>query len=206
MKITNPKVLRRYIILMAIATVGMFSIFAVVRQCTESPVGDFEVRQGDIFLGDGKYDEAIDRFNAALAVSPDHRGALIGRGIAFLQLEKYPEAKAEFTYLIKYLNRTLESDDPTGRAVMAAAYTNRGILNDRTGEYENALSDYIQALKIDEEVTEGPGIFDKVLYGIPSPATVRQRAVYLKKQLALPKDQRLLKVPELDEKQRMHKP
>ena len=34
-----------------------------------------QVRQGDILLGDGKFEDAIGRFEAALAVSPAHRGA-----------------------------------------------------------------------------------------------------------------------------------
>jgi hypothetical protein len=35
---------------------------------------------------------------------------------------------------------------------------------------------------------------------------VRDRAIYLKQQLALPPEKRLLRVPEIDEKQRMYKP
>lgn len=206
MTFASPRVLKRYVILMTVATVVMFSAWAVFRQYSLAPPGDFEVRQGDIFIGDGKYEEAIERFDAALEKTPNHRGALMGRGVSLLQLKKYTEAKAEFTYAIDFLKKNLEPDDPTGRAVLAAAYVNRGIIHDRTGGYEDALADYISALKIDEGVTEGPGVVDKIIYGTPRPATVRQRAVYLQKQLALPEGQRLLRVPELDAKQRMYKP
>ncbi len=155
---SNPKVLRRFVILMGVATFVMFTFWAVLKSYVKAPSGDYEVRQGDILLGDSKYDAAIERFNAALAVSPGHRGALMGRALVFLQTARHIEAEAEFTYLIKYLQGSLEPDDITGIAVYAAAHTNRGILYDRTGRYEKALADYIQALKIDEGAVDGPGL------------------------------------------------
>ena len=205
-KPVNPRVLRRFIILMGVTTFVMFTFWAVVRNYVQTPDGDYEVRQGDILLGDGDYDQALDRFNAALAVSPDHRGALIGRALTFLQAGRHVLAESEFTYLIDFLQKNLQSDDITGIAVYAAAYSNRGILYDRTGRYEEALADYIQALNIDEGAIDGPGIVDKVIYGTPRPATVRQRAIYLQQQLALPEDQRILRIPEMDAEQRMYKP
>jgi len=203
---SDPRVLRRFVILMGIATFVAFTFWAVLKNYVRTPSGDYEVRQGDILLGDGKYGAALERFTAALAVSPDHRGALMGRALVFLMSERYAEAEAEFTYLIEYLVKTLEPDDMTGTAVLAAAYGNRGILYDRTGRYEKALADYIQALKTDEGAIDGPGIVDKVIYGTPRPATVRLRAIYLTEQLALPADQRVLRIPEKDAEQRMYKP
>jgi len=203
--LTNPRVIRRFIIMMAVATFVMFTFWAVVKQYVQAPPGDYEVRQGDILLGDRKFDEALERFSAALAEAPNHRGALMGRAIAYLQTERYAEAEAEFTYLIDYLIENVDPDDPTGVAVLAGAYANRGIMYDRTGRYEKALQDYASALKIDEGAVEGPGIVDKIFYSV-RPATVRKRAVYLKQQLALPEEERLLRVEELDAEQRMHKP
>ena len=197
---------RRLIILMGVATFVMFSAWAVLNNYLQAPPGDFEVRQGDIMLGDKKYDEAIERFNAALEVSPDHRGALMGRALAYLQTDRFAEADADFTYLIDYLKKNLEADDITGYAVYAAAYANRGILYDRAGQYEKAFADYIQALRIDEGAVDGPGIVDRVLYGTPRPSTVRKRARYLHEQLALPPEKRVLRVPERDAEQRMYKP
>ncbi len=202
----DPKVLRRFIILLGVATFVMFSFWAVFRNYLEAPPGEFEVRQGDILLGDGKYGKALERFNAALGMSPDHRGALMGRALVFLQSERNAEAEAEFTYLIGYLRKNLKADDSTGAATLAAAYANRGILHDRVGRYEKALADYIEALKIDEGAVDGPSLIDKVIYGTPRPATVRQRAIYLSEQLALPEHERVLRIPERDAEQRMYKP
>lgn len=170
------------------------------------PPGDYEVRQGDILLPDGKYEAALERFEAALAVSPDHRGALMGKAIAHMQNDHPTEAEAAFTRLIEVLSRTLAADDPTGRGVLAGAYANRGILYDRLGRYEAALADYRQALSIDADAVDGPGLLDRILYGNARPATVRRRAAYLESQLTLPEDQRRMRMPELDARQRMHKP
>jgi tetratricopeptide (TPR) repeat protein len=172
----------------------------------DAPPGDYEVRQGDILLTDGKYDAAVKRFDAALVASPDHRGALMGKGIAYLQSDRPVEAEAIFTHLIGVLHRTLANDDATGRGVLSGAYANRGILYDRLGRYEAALADYSQSLAIDPGAVEGPGLLHRILYGNGYPATVRQRADYLRYQLTLPRSERLMRLPEVDARQRMHKP
>lgn len=202
----QPRVLRRFIIIMAAATFAMFTLWAVLREALVSPPGDYEVRQGDILLTDGKFDEAIERFEAALAVSPAHRGAMIGRAIALMQSDRFDEAEAAFTATIAFLSAHLAADDPTGRAVLAAAHANRGILYDRIGRHEAALADYRQSLSIDAGALDGPGLFHKIVYGEAQPSTIAKRAAYLDSQLALPPEERLLRVPEIDDRQRMHKP
>jgi tetratricopeptide (TPR) repeat protein len=202
----NPRVLRRFIVLAAAATFAMFTLWAVVREVVDAPPGDYEVRQGDILLGDGKFEDAIGRFEAALAVSPAHRGAMMGRAIALLQAGRIDEAEAAFSGLIAFLSGSLSPDDVTGTAVLAGAFANRGILRDRSGRYGEALLDYRQALSIDAGAVQGPGLFHKILYGNATPSTIAKRADYIERQMALPEDQRLLRVPELDARQRMHKP
>ena len=91
-------------------------------------------------------------------------------------------------------------------AVLAGAYANRGIVYDRQGDYEKALESYIEGLKVDEEAVSGPGVINKILYGLQKPSSVRDRARYIYEQLQLPEDQRLLSIPEIDAQQRMFKP
>jgi len=202
----NPAVLRRFIIIAGIATFVAFSAWTVAKMVLTEQPGDYYTRQGDIRLGEGKFDEALKSFDAALAEMPNHRGALMGRALVFMRSGKPRQADAELSQLIAFLEGSLKADDRTGRGVLAAAYANRGILHDRAGRYEKALGDYIAALKTDAGVLEGPNLFDKILYGTPKPSTVRDRAIYLKKQLALPPEKRLLRVPEIDAQQRMYKP
>ena len=182
----NPKVLRRFIVYLAVATFVLFTLWAVVKDIFVQPSGDYEVRQGDILLTDGKHDEALAAFDEALSKTPNHRGALMGRALVFMKSGRQTEALAELTHLIGYLQSSLKPDDATGWATMAAAYANRGILYDRMARYEKALTDYASALRIDEESVSGPGLVDKIIYGTPNPSTVRKRAEYLIEQLALP--------------------
>ena len=141
-----------------------------------------------------------------LLSSPDHRGAVMGRGLVFIQTERYQDAIAEFDHLIGYLEQNLEPDDSTGRGALAAAYANRGIVYDRLGQYETALASYVKALATDEESVAGPGVVHKILYESDDVSSVRKRAQYIYEQLQLPESERLMRVPEIDAKQRMHKP
>ncbi len=202
----NRRVLKRFIILCAIGTVVMFTVWTGTTVFLNEEPGDYYTREGDIRLGDKKYDEAIASFNKALEEQPNHRGAVMGRALAFIQMGKTREATAELTHLIKFLEKTLEPDDITGRGALAAAYANRGILKDRQEKYQAAFDDYVMALKTDQGVLDGPSLFDKILYGTSTPSTIRDRAVYIHEQLKLPPEKRLLKVPEIDDQQRMYKP
>lgn len=172
----------------------------------DGPPGDFETRQGDIELGAGDFQAALQRFDAALAVSPDHRGALMGRAIALMQTGRVADAEATFDALIARLSATTAADDRTGQGALAAAYANRGILRDRAGHYEEALADYRQALRVDLTAVAGPGLIDRVLHGEPRPSTVAKRAAYLERQLQLPAAERRLRLPEADDRQQMYKP
>ncbi len=200
----STQVLRRFVLFMALLTAAGFTFWAV-HGYLNRPMGDFQVNRGDIHLNTREWEDALEDFNLALEQQPDHRGALMGRALVFLNSGRDKEAEAELIYLIDYLNRTLEPDDPTGLGTLAAAHANLGILYDRQGRYEDAVAEYIKALEIDQGAVEGPDIFYKVLYEA-RPSTVRDRAIYILEQLKLPAAERLLSLPEKDELQRMHKP
>lgn len=190
------------IMLLVLVGVGVLSIAVGY---FDTPPGDYDVRKGDIHLSAGEWDEALEDFNAALEAQPDHRGALMGRAIVFLQTEQYEQAEAEFRYLIDYLEQTLEPDDTTGRGALAAAYANLGILYDRTGNYQAALDNYVKSLQVDSEAVEGPGIMYRIIHD-PHPSSVENRIRYLVEQFELPEDERVFTNPEIDAEQRMHKP
>ena len=202
---SNPQVTRRFITLMAAATFIMFSVWAVMKAYTQTPEGDYEVRQGDIFLGDERYADALERFEAALDVSPDHRGALMGRALAFMMDDKPDQAEQAFNYMINYLSKNLETDDSTGIGTLAAAYNNRAILRDRQCRHKEALADYIAALKTDEGAVEGPGIVNRILHR-PDPSTARKRADFLYTRIDKLKEGECLLKPEKDNEERVYKP
>lgn len=202
----NTKILQRFIAIVAVSTIAMFVFWDVIDDFVKREPGDYHTEVGDIRLKSGKYEDALKEFNLALKEQPNHRGALMGRALVFIQTKKYKDAIAELDYLIDFLNKTLKADDLTGHGTLAAAYANRGIVHDREGRYKRALEDYVSAIKTDEGAVDGPGLMHKILYGNSRPSTVRKRAQYIHKQLQLPPEKRLLRVPEIDDIQRMYKP
>ena len=191
---------------MAVLTFVMFTVWALIRSFINRPAGDYETETCDIRLKDEQYKKAIDAANIALEKSPNHRGAIMCKALVFISQKMYLEANKELSYLINFLEKTVEDDDLTGIGTLAAAYANRGIIKDRNENYEGALQDYIKALGIDHEAVAGPGLGTIILNYKFKSSSVKERALYLNEQLQLPEDERVLRIKELDEGQVMHKP
>lgn len=202
----NARVIRRFVVLMIVMVLVVVIGTDLIRGFMSRPPGDFNTERGTNQLSDGQFADALQHFDEALKEHHDHRGALMGRALVFVQTERYPEAIAEFTYLIDKMKQSLEPDDINGKGVLAGAYANRGIVHDRQGRHKKALDDYIRALKTDEGAVEGPGLVQKVLYASPRASSVRKRAQYLYEQFKKPPTERLMRVPEIDAKERMYKP
>ena len=202
----NTKVLRRFIINLAILTFVMFTVWALIRSFMNRPPGDYETEVCDMRLKDKLYDQALQAANTALEKSPDHRGAIMCKALVFISQKMYLEATEELNYLIIFLEKTVKDDDPTGIGTLAAAYANRGIIKDRKKDYQGALQDYLKALGIDHKAVAGPGLGTVILNYKFKSSSVKERALYLNEQLQLPESERVLKIQELDEGQVMHKP
>ena len=202
----NANVLKRFVIYMAILTFVMFTVWALIRSFMNRPPGDYETEVCDMRLKDKLYDKAIQAANTALEKTPNHRGAIMCKALVFISQKMYLEANKELNYLINFLEKNLEDDDPTGKGTLAAAYANRGIIKDRNKNYEGALKDYVKALGIDHEAVAGPGLVQLFLNYKFKSSSVKERALYLNEQLQLPEDERVLSIKELDEGQVMHKP
>ena len=202
----STKVLRRFIINMAILTFVMFTVWALVRSFMNRPPGDYETEVCDMRLKDKLYDQALQAANTALEKSPDHRGAIMCKALVFISQKMYLEATEELNYLINFLKKTVKDDDLTGVGTLAAAYANRGIIKDRKKDYQGALQDYLKALGIDHKAVAGPGLGTVILNFKFKSSSVKERALYLNEQLQLPESERVLKIQELDEGQVMHKP
>ncbi len=202
----NQRILKRFVIICGISTFVMFSVWMIIQAFTNRPKGDYETQLCDQRLKDKLWDQAIEQANIALKENPEHRGAMMCRALVYINKKNYEIAESELTTLINFLKRTLKDDDLTGKGTLAAAYANRGIINDRRSKFKEALEDYIKALETDHEAVAGPGLGHKIIYMINKPSSVRDRAQYIHEQLQLPPEKRLLKLPDADEEQRMHKP
>jgi len=202
----STKVLKRFVIYMAILTFVMFTVWGFIKSFMDRPPGDYETEVCDIRLKDKKYKEALEAANEALDKTPNHRGAMMCKALIFISEKKYVEANSILTNLIIFLEKNLEEDDRTGIGTLAAAYANRGIIKDRNKNYEGALKDYLKALGIDHDAVAGPGLGTIILNYKFKSSSVKERALYLNEQLQLPEDERVLSIEELDEGQVMHKP
>ena len=202
----NSRVLKRFIVYMAILTFVMFTVWALIKSFMNRPPGDYETEVCDIRLKDKLYDKAIQAANTALEKTPNHRGAIMCKALVFISQEMYLEANAELDYLISFLEKTVQDDDLTGIGTLAAAYANSVIIKDRNKNSEEALTDYVKALGIDHEALAGPGLGTIILNYKFKSSSVKERALYLNEQLQLPEDERVLSIEELDAGQVMHKP
>ena len=202
----NAKVLKRFVIYMAILTFVMFTVWGFVRSFMNRPAGDYETEVCDIRLKDKKYEQALEAANKALNKTPNHRGAMMCKALVFISEKKYIKADKVLSKLIIFLEKNLEDDDRTGIGTLAAAYANRGIIKDRNKNYEGALQDYVKALGIDHEAVAGPGLGTIILNYKFKSSSVKERALYLNEQLQLSEDERVLSIEELDAGQVMHKP
>jgi len=187
----NAKVLKRFVIYMAILTFVMFTVWGFVRSFMDRPAGDYETEVCDIRLKDKKYEQALEAANEALSKTPYHRGAMMCKSLVFISEKKYVEADKVLSNLIIFLEKNLEDDDKTGIGTLAAAYANRGIIKDRNKKYEEALKDYVKALGIDHESVAGPGLGTIILNYKFKSSSVKERALYLNEQLQLPEDERV---------------
>ena len=129
----------------------------------------------------------------------------MGKAVAYLPGDRPANARATFTHLIEMLGRTLAPDDPTGQGVLSGAYANRGILHDRLGRYEPRWRTTSRRWRSTRARSRAGAVPPHPLRQ-HAPGDGGDRADYLRRQLALPKSERLLRMPELDTRQRMYKP
>ncbi len=185
---------QRTAILAFVVITAIFGAFVYMRTRVEDVPGDYHVRTGNYRLEDGQYDQAIAEFELALGQSPRHREAHFGLAVTYLRMDRLEDAVAKLDEVVAI--------DPA----FGPAYANRGIVQDRLGRHQAAITDYRRAVELDPELAEGPSWIWRFLRNVSDqPPTIADRADYLEAELAKPPEERLLAVPEEDAKQRMYK-
>ncbi len=160
----------------------------------EKTPGNIAYLQGNTLFEDGDYEQALRQYEDALAKQPEATHYVRAKARTLMQLGHYDEALAWFDRAVAL------------QPYFGGAYANRGILYDRMGRYQLAIADYEKALQLDQKVAEGPHWLIRFLRNQPEkPPSIKQRAEYLKQELEKPADQRVLRVPEIDAKQRTYK-
>ena len=186
-----------YRLLVRIA-LGLTAVFIAISiyDCgiKDTQPGDMAYLEADNYFEDAQYQNSLDKYSQALEDDPAHIHALRGKARSLMQLARFAEAQQAYDLAIKL--------DPG----FATTYANRGILHDRMGLYQQALADYDKAYQLDPEINEGPHWLTRLLRNQPDkPPGITDRAAYLRDQLAKPQAERLLRVPEIDAKQRSFK-
>ena len=79
-----------------------------------------------------------------------------------------------------------------------------GILYDRDKDYINAINFYEKALQLDNELAIGMHWIDRLLYDVrETPPTIADRLDYLKLQMMLPENDRLMSIIDIDKNQQI---
>ncbi len=182
-----------YRLLKWIAAIGVVAWigFEIYRHFAGLGPGDVAYIDGNSLFNDGQYARAVKYYQSALETKPDHLPALRALANSYIQLKRYDEA-------LTVIHRAMQLDPN-----FAGHYATRGIIYDRMGRHKKAMADYRKALAMDKELARGMHWLDRLLYNVQErPPTIADRLKYLEAQMALPPHKRLLRVPEIDDKQR----
>lgn len=129
------------------------------------------LKQGAVYSGQGKYDEALSYYDKAEKENPMDIEVYLSKGIAYANLEKFPEAKEQFEKALK-INRNsgivyyhlgsiaiLENNISEGlenynKAIAngyddAQLYYSLGLLHEENGEVDLAIRNYSKAIQRD---------------------------------------------------------
>ncbi|MCB1751548.1 MAG: tetratricopeptide repeat protein [Gammaproteobacteria bacterium] len=217
------RLLTRTAIVLTVAWVGWTLVDSGI---LEREPGAYELDAARKNLEDGRYNEALVLYRAAFDENAENLGALRGMAQALMAMGTEaqqsaltaPKSAAEMsaraldyhTQALNLYNEAIKREEereitPIRQRILGVAYANRGILRDRMGDHYGALSDYGKASLLEPKVAEGPGFLIRFMRNqTERPPTIADRARYLKAELSKPEDERLLKMPALDARQRAY--
>lgn len=95
------------------------------------------IEQGDTHFENREYEQALEKYNRAIALDADNPVAYTGRGRIYVAQEEYQQAIEDYASAI-------EID-----TMYAPAYSNRGVAHYNLGQYEQSLEDYNRAIQLD---------------------------------------------------------
>ncbi len=103
---------------------------------------DAHFQQGNEFVENGQFEEAIAEYEAALALEPDHVSALTNLGVAYYNTEQFEQAIAQYQEALQKA-----PDDAAVRSNLAAAYV-------RVGALDTALQEYQRAVELEPDLAQ----------------------------------------------------
>ena len=115
---------------------SLASLIEAVEQLPDTVKVESFNNLGSVLAREGRYDEAIENYEKALAIKPDHAGALYNLGNALLKINKKEEAIRKYGEALD-----LTPNDPD-------ILFNLGYVFDSRQEFEKAIPNYRKALEI----------------------------------------------------------
>lgn len=98
------------------------------------------------YVSSGRYEDGVSQFGEVIKTEPGNRAALLGRGIAYTELEKYDLAKADFQAMVDgAAGGEFAKTDPQ----LERAYYELGVVALKQGLPKEALDPLKAALAID---------------------------------------------------------
>lgn len=109
---------------------------------SKNPKAAALVADGMEYFNNGKYNQAIDCFTAAIKADPKCQEAYMSRGLAYYYISQPDKSIADYTEAIKINPK------------YARAYSNRGTLYSHKQEYDKAIADLTEAIKLNPDIVE----------------------------------------------------
>jgi tetratricopeptide (TPR) repeat protein len=123
-------------------------------------------------LNRGKPEEALEDFNRAISIDPNHTDGYLGRANTLNTLGRYEESLKDYARVIEI------------NPEIANAYVNRAIAYSHLKEYEKAIADYERAFELDPELDDSPGFLERIFSNRPNTDRgIRRHMEYLKEQV-----------------------
>jgi tetratricopeptide (TPR) repeat protein len=121
------------------------------------------VRLGEAYGALGKYQQAIEQFNAALKINPNHSGAYLDLGMVAMLTKDNSAAEAYFEKVIS----VTDSSDYTGLSnVREQAFYNLGVLELGDKHYSEAAGHFKAALQLRRDSSDSYYQLAKALQGL----------------------------------------
>lgn len=176
---------------LALASALLVSVALIWDQGRQQTPDDAALRAARDAFNDQNYDRAATLYTQIVEKNASDLPARRGLANSLVQLRRFDEAHVAIDTVI--------SSEPDN----ACNYATRGIVEDHRGRHQQAMADYERAVAGCPVARDGMSWWQRVLSNThEQPPTVAARLAYLKSQMALPEDQRVLRLPEIDRTQK----